>query len=194
VKSTYDEALKRVLAHEGGYTNDPRDPGGPTNFGITIYDYRKYVKPRATAADVRAMKLDDAKAIYKAKYWDACRCDDLPAGVDDTVFDYGVNSGIGRSAMVLQQVLGVHVDHMIGPATVAAAQAADPIHLITAINDERLAFLKRLRTWSAFGVGWGRRVAEVRAYALQLAAAYARSHPAPASPLVSPAASKAYPH
>ena len=63
--SSYDEALARLLAHEGGYSNHPSDPGGPTNFGITIYDYRKYVKPNATAADVRAMKVDEAKAIYR---------------------------------------------------------------------------------------------------------------------------------
>ncbi len=90
--STYDEALRRLLVHEGGYTNHPSDRGA-TNFGITIYDYRKYVKPNATAADVRTMKLDEAKAIYRAKYWNAQRCDGLPAGVDYSVFDYGVNSG-----------------------------------------------------------------------------------------------------
>ncbi|MGC1467549.1 MAG: glycosyl hydrolase 108 family protein, partial [Pseudolabrys sp.] len=67
--SSYSAALARVLAHEGGYSNNPSDPGGPTNFGITIADYRKYVKPGATAADVRAMKVDDAKAIYRARYW-----------------------------------------------------------------------------------------------------------------------------
>ena len=81
-KWTYDEALRRLLAHEGGYTNHPSDPGGPTNFGITIHDYRKYVKPNATAADVKAMRLDEAKTIYRAKYWNAMRCDELPAGVD----------------------------------------------------------------------------------------------------------------
>ena len=80
--SNYDEALRRLLAHEGGYTNHPSDPGGPTNFGITIADYRKYVKPDATAADVRAMKIDEAKTIYRKRYWDAQRCDELPAGVD----------------------------------------------------------------------------------------------------------------
>ena len=80
--STYDEALRRLLVHEGGYSNHPSDPGGPTNFGITIYDYRKYVKPDATAADVRAMKVEDAKAIYRSKYWDVMHCDELPAGVD----------------------------------------------------------------------------------------------------------------
>ena len=88
--ANYDEALRRLLAHEGGYTNHPSDPGGPTNFGITIHDYRKYVKPNATAADVRAMTVDEAKAIYRAKYWNAQRCDGLPAGVDYSVFDYAL--------------------------------------------------------------------------------------------------------
>jgi hypothetical protein len=62
--SSYEQALRRLLAHEGGYTNHPSDPGGPRNFGITIHDYRKYVKPGATAADVRTMRLEEAKAIY----------------------------------------------------------------------------------------------------------------------------------
>ncbi len=96
-KQSYDESLRRLLLHEGGYTNHPADPGGPTNFGITIYDYRKYVNPNATAADVKVMSIDEAKRIYRAKYWDAQRCDELPAGVDYAVFDYGVNSGIGRA-------------------------------------------------------------------------------------------------
>jgi lysozyme family protein len=104
---TYDEALRRLLAHEGGYTNHPSDPGGPTNFGITIYDYRRYVKPNATTADVRAMTVGEAKAIYRKRYWDAQRCDELPAGVDYSAFDYGVNSGIGRSGKVLRRVVGL---------------------------------------------------------------------------------------
>src|SRR5215467_1516638 len=105
MNTSYDQCLARLLAHEGGYTNHPSDPGGPTNFGITIHDYRKYVKPNATATDVRAMKLDDAKRIYRQKYWDAQRCDELPAGIDYAMFDYGVNSGIGRSGKVLRRVL-----------------------------------------------------------------------------------------
>ena len=109
-KWTYNEALRRLLAHEGGYTNHPSDPGGPTHLGITIHDYRKYVKPNATAADVKAMRLDDAKTIYRAKYWNAMRCDELPAGVDYCVFDYGVNSGIGRAPKVLQRVVGIDDD------------------------------------------------------------------------------------
>jgi lysozyme family protein len=169
--SCYDAALARLLVHEGGYTNHPADPGGPTNFGITIYDYRKYVKPGATAADVRAMKLDEAKSIYRAKYWDAQRCDELPAGVDYAVFDYGVNSGIGRSGKVLRRVLKLPDNtSVVSDAVIAAARAVDAKTLIVAICNERLRFLKGLRTWGVFGAGWGRRVAEVRSAALAMVA------------------------
>jgi len=170
MQSSYDAALTRVLAHEGGYTNHPDDPGGPTNFGITIFDYRKYVKADAGAADVRAMKLDQAKAIYRAKYWNAQRCDELPAGVDYSIFDYGVNSGVGRSGKVLRRVVGLSdktstvTDEVLG-----AVAKRDPKALVAAINDERLAFLKHLSTWPVFGAGWSRRVAEVRSISQRLA-------------------------
>jgi lysozyme family protein len=168
--SSYDAALARLLVHEGGYTNDAADPGGPTNFGITIYDYRKYVKPNASAADVRSMRVEEAKAIYRAKYWGAQRCDELPAGVDYAVFDYGVNSGIGRSGKVLRRCLKLADNtSAVNDAVIAAAAAADAKALIVAICDERLRFLQSLRTWGVFGKGWGARVAEVKAYALQLA-------------------------
>lgn len=137
---TYDTALARLLVHEGGYTDHPADPGGPTNFGITIYDYRKYVKRNATAADVRAMKLNDAKSIYRAKYWDAQRCDELPAGVDYAVFDYGVNSGIGRSGKVLRRVLKLPDNtSAASDALIAATRAAEAKALIVAICDERVS-------------------------------------------------------
>lgn len=167
--SSYGAALACVLAHEGGYTNHPDDPGGPTNFGITISDYRKYVKPDASAADVRAMTLDQAKAIYRAKYWDALSCDALPAGLDYAVFDYGVNSGISRSAKVLQRMLDIADDGVIGPATLAAVKNRGAPALIEAICDERLRFLRSLRTWPVFGKGWGRRVADVKETALAMA-------------------------
>jgi lysozyme family protein len=167
--SSYDAALARVLAHEGGYTDHPDDPGGPTNFGITISDYRKYVKRDASAADVRAMALDEAKAIYRAKYWDALCCDALPPGLDYAVFDYGVNSGIGRAVKVLQRLLGVADDGAIGPTTLAAATNRATPALIEAICDERLRFLQSLRTWRVFGKGWGRRVADVKETALVMA-------------------------
>jgi lysozyme family protein len=158
------------LVHEGGYTNHPSDPGGPTNFGITIHDYRKYVKRNATAADVRAMRLDEARTIYRAKYWDALRCDDLPSGVDYAVFDYGVNSGIARAAKVLQRCLGYAApSSRIDEGVAQATRRRDAAALVAAICDERLRFLQRLRTWPVFGRGWGRRVAEVRRVALAMA-------------------------
>lgn len=175
--STYDEALRRLLDHEGGYTNHPSDPGGPTNFGITIYDYRKYVKPNATAADVRAMKLDEAKAIYRTKYWAAQRCDELPAGVDYSIFDYGVNSGIGRSVKVLRRVVSLPDNSSVVTDQVLNAVAGrDPKAIIVAINDERLRFLRGLKTWPVFGKGWSARVAAVKSVSLRMAAQQA---PAP---------------
>jgi lysozyme family protein len=167
----YDEALRRLLAHEGGYTNHPSDPGGPTNFGITICDYRKYVKPNATAADVRAMSVGEAKAIYRKRYWDRQRCDELPAGVDYSVFDYGVNSGIGRSGKVLRRVVGLpDSKHFVTDEVLRAVARRDPKALVIAINDERLAFLKCLKTWPVFGKGWNARVSAVKAVSLRMAA------------------------
>lgn len=170
VASTYETALRRVLAHEGGYSNHPSDHGGPTNFGITIADYRKYAKPHATAADVKAMRLDDAKAIYRAHYWDALGCDELPAGLDYAMFDYGVNSGIGRAGRVLRRLAGASGDGPLDAALLVAVRKSNARDLIMRLCDERLSFLKRLKTWPVFGAGWGRRVAEVRATALAMAA------------------------
>ncbi|MEA2980272.1 MAG: hypothetical protein QOF09_2095 [Alphaproteobacteria bacterium] len=178
--ANYHACLTRLLVHEGGYTNHPSDPGGPTNFGITIADYRRYVKSNATAADVRAMRLDEAEAIYRSKYWNAQRCDELPRGLDYTIFDYGVNSGFGRSGRVLRRVCGLpDNDWRVTDEVIAAVNKHDPKALVLAVNDERLAFLKRLKTWPVFGAGWGRRVAEVRAASLHMADAKAAAAAAP---------------
>ena len=137
------------------------------------------MKPHATAADVRAMTIDEAKAIYRDRYWNAMRGDDLPPGVDYCVFDYGVNSGVGRAAKVLQRLVGAGVDGTIGDVTLAAVRSADAEQLINRICDERLAFLQGLSTWGVFGNGWGRRVREVRTAALAMAGR-ARAPTAPA--------------
>ena len=122
-KTNFEESLRLVLRSEGGYTNHLADPGGPTNFGITIHDYRRYIKASGTAADVKAMKVEQAGVIYKARYWDAQECDHLPAGVDYCIFDYGVNSGIGRSEKVLQRIVGAKVDGQIGVKTLKAMRS-----------------------------------------------------------------------
>ena len=108
MRATYDEAMERgVFPHEGGYTNDPRDPGGATNWGITIADARAYWKPGATAADVRTMPKSVAEDIYARQYAAPLRYDDLPAGVDYSVLDYGINSGVGRASKVLRRLVGL---------------------------------------------------------------------------------------
>ncbi len=183
----YDQCLSRLLVHEGGFTNDPRDPGGPTNFGITIADARRFWKNNATTADMQSMSLTVAKGIYRPEYWDSLRCSDLPPGVDDSVFDYGVNSGISRSGKVLRRVVGLSdTDWHVTDEVLAAVRKRDPAALINAINDERMRFLRGLSTFDHFGVGWTRRVTEVRAFSLQLAAGKP-----PAMPVPSPTVQKA---
>lgn len=167
--SSYDLALARLLKHEGGYSNHPSDPGGPTRFGITIHDYRRYIDGNGTADDVRNMKLSQAAAIYRAHYWDALRCDDLPAGLDYALFDYGVNSGTGRAAKVMARLTGQTAGNIMTDPVLTAIRKTDSQALIVRLCDERLAFLKSLKTWPVFGAGWSRRVAEVRRDALAMA-------------------------
>jgi lysozyme family protein len=181
----YPESIRRLLASEGGYVNHPSDPGGPTNFGITLGDYRKYVKADAAAADVRAMRVEEAKAIYREKYWGAIRCDELPAGVDYCLFDYAVNSGTGRAPKVLQRVLGVAVTGRVDDATLIAVRRQDSGALIQAICDERMRFLQGLKTWPVFGKGWSKRVTEVRNAALVMAGKSFSSTPMREAPTTS---------
>lgn len=169
-KEDYAECERRVLLSEGGYTNDPRDPGGPTNWGITLADARAYWKRGATADDVRSMPVGVAREIYKIKYWDALDGDELPAGVDYTVFDYGVNSGIARSGKVLRRVLALDTkDWHVTTEVLAKLKTVHAASVVNAINNERLAFLMGLRTWSHFGKGWAARVASVRSYSEHIA-------------------------
>jgi lysozyme family protein len=169
MRSTYDEAIARVFAHEGGYSNHPSDPGGPTNWGITIADARKHWKPGATAADVRAMPKSVAAEIYRTAYAAAVRYDELPAGLDYAVLDYAINSGVGRAGKVLRRWLGLPDDSaQVTDTVLAAVRARDARAGVVWICDERLAFLKSLKTWPVFGAGWGRRVAAVKTAALRM--------------------------
>lgn len=171
MKYTYDQAIQQVFEDEGGYSNDAGDPGGPTKYGITINDARLYWKKNATASDVKSMPKSVASDIYVKHYATPLKYDDLPAGVDYAILDYGINSGISRSAKVLQKLVGVTADGSIGPQTIAATNKKDPIQLINQIYDERLKFLKGLKTWSIFGKGWNSRCVRGRALALTLAKA-----------------------
>lgn len=166
--SREQESLARVLAHEGGYSNHPADPGGATMKGVTqrVYDAYRRSKGLATRS-VKGITSLELFEIYDRQYWDAVKGDQLPAGVDYVVFDGAVNSGPKQSIIWLQRALGSlykgRVDGVIGLGTIAAVQACDNHDaLIDRICDQRLAFLQHLKTWKDFGRGWGSRVAEVR--------------------------------
>lgn len=170
------ESMDKMYLSEGGYSNDRNDPGGPTNRGVTIIDANKYAAEfgwimgrKVTAADMKVLPKWFADKVYDAKYWDALNCDALPAGLDYTIFDYGVNSGIGRSGKVLRRVLGLSdKDYRVTPEVLAAVAKRKPADLINAVNAERLRFLKSLSIWSTFGAGWGRRVSSVTAISLHM--------------------------
>ena len=168
-RNNFDRSLSAVLKHEGGYVDHPRDPGGATNMGITHRTLAAWRKRPVTKQDVMNLTRGEAGAIYETQYWDAVKGDDLPAGLDYAMFDYAVNSGAGRAIRDLQAVLGVERDGSLGLRTMAAVQASDVRATINALMDRRLAFLKRLSTWDAFGRGWARRVSDVRRLALAMA-------------------------
>lgn len=161
-----ETCIPRILEHEGGYVDHPRDPGGATNKGVTIATFRAYVKPNGTVDDLRKLTTEQATIVYKRQYWDKVSADLLPIGVDYAVADFAVNSGPNRAARYLQRALGVPQDGIVGPRTIAAARNAAPDRLINAICDSRLKFLRGLETWSTFGRGWSSRVEGVRSTAL----------------------------
>lgn len=161
----YAEALRRVLVHEGGYANHPNDPGGETMKGVTYrvynaYRQRKGLPPRS----VRYISEQEIQEIYRLQYWNQCRADDLPAGIDYVVFDGAVNSGPKQSIIWLQAALGLPIDGVMGEATLSAAQNNfDHDQLVANICARRMGFLQRLNTWGTFGTGWTSRVSNVRA-------------------------------
>lgn len=163
----------RVRTHEGGNDDDPRDPGGRTSRGIIQREWTDYVAHhpgQKLPTDVWKAPESAITDIYRTRYWDKVRCDEFPSGVDYTVYDYSVNSGVGRGGKVLRRVVGMPDNTSVVTDEVLNAVAKrDPKAIVIAINDERLRFLKGLKTWPVFGAGWSRRVAEVRAFSLHLA-------------------------
>jgi len=162
--------VAEVLRHEGGYVDHLRDPGGCTNRGITRRTLEGWRREAVTCDNVRALSEAEARAIYRAHYWNAVHGDELPAGIDLAVFDAAVNSGRRRAALWLQGALAVWPDGVIGPQTLRAARAAkDRADVIGRICNLRLAFLQGLPHWPEFRGGWSRRVQEVRAKACVVA-------------------------
>ena len=162
MKENFNQSFEMVLEDEGGYVNDPRDPGGRTNLGVTQRAWEAYLNRSVTEIEMRGLTPDTVKPFYKAMYWDKIKGDQLPAGVDYAAYDLAVNSGTSRAAKYLQEIAGVFADGVIGPKSLEAIKSCDPEQTVDALCDMRLDFLKRLPTFETFGKGWIRRVAEVK--------------------------------
>ncbi len=151
-KERFAACLPVILHHEGGYVDHPRDPGGATNLGVTIKTLSDWLGRPATKAEVKALTVAKVEPIYRLRYWDAAGCSGYQPGADLCLFDAAVNSGVGRATGWARQV-----------------KADTAIAFVRAYCDIRLGFLKRLSTFSTFGKGWSRRVADIRAKATTMA-------------------------
>ncbi len=152
--SDFNKAFDRVIGHEGGYVNHPRDPGGETNWGVTKRTAQAY----GYNGDMRAMTRDQAKAIYKRGFWDKVGGDALPDAVAFQLFDAAVNHGIGNAVRFMQRALGVADDGIVGNITLTALRNADANDFLMRFNAARLDFYTRLSTFDTFGKGWVRRI------------------------------------
>jgi lysozyme family protein len=164
MNKNYDSAFDQVIKSEGGYTNDPKDPGGMTNLGCTAAVWAAYKGKNiadVTEAEMKALTPADVKPIYKMNYWDKVKGDDLPDGVDYCVFDCAINSGVSRAAKFLQEITGVPADGDIGVHTLAAVKNFNAKDLVNRYSTKRLEYLQTLPTFSHFGNGWTNRVNSV---------------------------------
>lgn len=168
----FNPCLAFTLApeNEGGYSNDSRDPGKATNRGITEATLSHWRGAACTPADVQALTVDEASAIYRALYWNTLRCWGLLPGIDLMVFDFGVNAGPQRSALRLQAAVDAKPDGIIGPLTAIAARGAGAKFVIPALYTAQVAYYRSCDDFPIFGNGWLARTARRRDQALSMAA------------------------
>lgn len=153
----FDECFTALLAHEGDFADLENDPGGKTRYGVT----EAVARAAGYAGDMRELPLDLAKSIYRSQFWNSVRGDELPDGIRYLVFDGAAASGVKQSILWLQRALGVNSDGVLGPVTLAAAQAANPDRLRTRLLAQRLRFMTGLSNWPSFSRGWSRRIADL---------------------------------
>ena len=166
----WEKSFALMLESEGGFSDDPRDNGnklpdgrpGSTMLGVTQYNWENWTGHQVTHEQMKKLKPEDVKPFYKKKFWDACRCNDLPDGIDYLVFDFAVNAGVGRSAKTLQSVVGATPDGAIGPITLAAVNKFSPQELIDGFSKEKESFYRGLGNFDVYGEGWLNRVAAVK--------------------------------
>ena len=160
--NNFDKAFDFVMKSEGGYVNNPKDPGGETNLGVTKAAWSTWPKRPIQSGEMAKLQLSDVKPFYKALYWDKAYCPQLPTGLDYCLFDAAVNMGVGQAIRLLQKSLGCVPDGVIGPNTMKAINDAKPEDLIDKFSAQKEMFYRSLATFNVFGKGWINRVAQVK--------------------------------
>lgn len=196
MESNYSVIMQHVAFHEGGYVNNPKDPGGATNKGVIQRVYDSYRRAKGQLArNVKVIDPTEVAEIYRTRYWNLINGGKLPSGIDYCVMDGAVNSGVSQSGKWLQRAINqqktnqsaINIDGEIGPTTIDRSDDYNPEVLIDAICDERLTFMKVIRhkktnalLWATFGPGWlnriegykdrtGKRIGGVRQWSKEIA-------------------------
>lgn len=147
--SDFDKSFEHVIGIEGGYVNDPKDPGGETKFGISRRAY--------PAEDIRNLSLERAKFLYRRDYWDAIKGDALPYPLNLFVFDAAVNQGVDPAIRLLQKTLNVAQDGVLGGQTIKAAQAMRNESVALYLADRAVRYAGT-RNFDVYGRGWLKRL------------------------------------
>lgn len=169
MRLNFNQCMEWLLEHEGGYVDHPKDPGGATNFGVTLRTWERYVGRAVTKDEIKNLTKADVHDLYHDMYWNAILGDNLPSGLDWSVFDWAVNSGPPRAAKALQRIVGATADGIIGPKTVAATFNYEPEVIIERMYTARQKFYESLDTFDTFGRGWTSRNKHTLQQALSLA-------------------------
>ncbi|MGE3341510.1 MAG: glycoside hydrolase family 108 protein [Candidatus Altimarinota bacterium] len=148
---TFDDIFDRLIGHEGGYVNDPADPGGETQWGISKRSYPHL--------NIKTLTREEAKEIYRKDFWQKINADKLYDGVAWQLMDFAINSGIQTAIRYFQRALGVADDGYWGPESQKTADAMSESDQIMRLLGERLDFMTRLKNWPNHGKGWARRIA-----------------------------------
>lgn len=157
--NNFQIGIERILGHEGGYVNDPKDPGGETKFGISKRSYPNI--------NIAALTRDDAIEIYRRDFWNPLKADRFSFGVAYQLLDSAINSGLGQTIRFLQRALGVADDGIFGPHSLEASMKMSETDQLFIFIAERLEFMTKLKNWPVHGKGWALRIAKNMRYAAQ---------------------------
>ena len=169
MSDSFKECLDLVLKSEGGYVNNPADPGGMTNLGVTKRVWEEYIGHESDEKEMRSLTPEKVAPLYEQKYWRPCYGEVLPRGLDFVVFSMGVNAGPGRAVKLLQSSIGCVPDGIIGPKTRGLICDSNTATLISKFSEARREYYRSLKTFPTFGKGWLNRVDKEESEALNLA-------------------------